>query len=107
MFSIGLKMQADAIHQANIARYGTMSQGHEPGKDYATISLGGIIQLRSTQQYYSTQEIAVLLRVNDATVRQWIAQGKLAGMTVGRVWSVSAANLKVFLEARASMDIEL
>jgi excisionase family DNA binding protein len=49
----------------------------------------------------TAQEVAALLRVDEATVRRWLRDGELAGLRVGRAWRTSESALQVFLEERS------
>jgi len=51
---------------------------------------------------YTPEEVAELLRVSPRTVQRWLAQGKLQGVKVGRLWRIPKASLDRFLEAGGS-----
>jgi excisionase family DNA binding protein len=48
--------------------------------------------------FYTTQEVARLLRVDQTTVQGWIRDGLLRGVRFGRLWRVRHADLAVFGE---------
>ena len=39
-------------------------------------------------EYYTVQEAAQILHVNERTVREWIKNGKLVGKKLGRRWLI-------------------
>ena len=47
----------------------------------------------------TTHEIAELLKVSEATVRNWIHEGELRAIRVGREFRVAAKDLEAFVEA--------
>ena len=51
---------------------------------------------------YTPEEVAELLRVSPRTVQRWLAQGKLQGVKVGRLWRIPKASLDRFLETGGS-----
>ena len=51
-----------------------------------------------SQQFYTIEEIAKMLRVSEATVRNLISSGELPAAQVGRQWRISQADLDKYLE---------
>jgi len=47
--------------------------------------------------YYTTEEIATLLKVDIETVRRWLRDGKLKGIKAGDSWRVAERELTAFL----------
>jgi excisionase family DNA binding protein len=48
--------------------------------------------------FYTTQEVAQLLKVDQTTVQGWIRDGRLRGVRFGRLWRVRSADLAAFGE---------
>jgi excisionase family DNA binding protein len=48
--------------------------------------------------FYTTQEVARLLKVDQTTVQGWIRDGLLRGVRFGRLWRVRHADLAAFGE---------
>jgi len=49
-------------------------------------------------KYYTPEQVAALLQVNQITVRRWLRSGKLKGSRLGaRLWRVSQKQLDEFL----------
>ena len=48
--------------------------------------------------FYTTQEVAHLLKVDQTTVQGWIRDGLLRGVRFGRLWRVRQADLAAFGE---------
>lgn len=51
-------------------------------------------------EYYSTKEIATLLKVHVITVRRWIDKGKLPAIKLDKDLRVNKKDLNNFLEQR-------
>ncbi len=50
-------------------------------------------------QYYTPKQIAIMLQVNEITVRRWLRFGKLEGHRLDRrLWRVSELQLDEFLQ---------
>jgi excisionase family DNA binding protein len=49
------------------------------------------------QRYYSTREIADVLKVHEATVRRWLEAGRLRGVRLPGGWRVTQRELDRFL----------
>lgn len=55
--------------------------------------------------YYTTQEVAEILKVNPRTVLRWISAGKLKATKLGNLgWRVSESTLKELLEPSDSLE---
>jgi excisionase family DNA binding protein len=48
----------------------------------------------TTDEFLTVAEVATLLKVNTQTIRNWIAQGKLAAVHVGRRVRITRADLE-------------
>lgn len=55
-----------------------------------------------SRPFFTTQEIAELLKVSEATVRNWIHEGELRAVRIGRDFRVAAVDLEAFLDAHAT-----
>lgn len=51
------------------------------------------------QEWFTPEEIAQRLKVNQQSVRKWLREGRLRGSLLGRVWRVSSAALDEFMRA--------
>ena len=49
------------------------------------------------KRYYTTREIAELLKVKVKTVQKWLCEGKLDGVQVGRRWRITEVQVDKFL----------
>ncbi len=56
----------------------------------------------SENRFFSTEEVAERLRVDEQTVRRWIKHGKLEAFKIGRAWRISPAALEALLESHSS-----
>ncbi len=45
-----------------------------------------IVEQAQESQLLTPKEVAVFMRVKEATVRSWLRSGKLEGLTVGFTW---------------------
>ena len=50
-------------------------------------------------EYLTPEQVAAKLQMNAGSVRRLLAAGKLPGRRVGRVWRVSAVELRDFMTA--------
>jgi excisionase family DNA binding protein len=50
------------------------------------------------QDYLTPEQVAEKLQMNARVVRRMLSAGKLPGKRVGRIWRVSAASLKAYIE---------
>jgi excisionase family DNA binding protein len=55
-----------------------------------------------TRPFFTTHDIADILKVNEATVRGWIKSGDLRAVDIGREWRVAQIDLEAFLNAHAN-----
>ena len=55
-----------------------------------------------SRPFFTTHEIAELLKVSEATVRNWIHEGELRAVRLGRDFRVAAKDLEAFVNARAT-----
>lgn len=53
-----------------------------------------------SRPFWTTQEIAELLKVSEATVRTWIHDGELRAARFGREFRIAAKDLEAFVNAR-------
>jgi len=54
-------------------------------------------------EFYTTEEIAQMLKVKVITVERWLAGGKLGGRKVGKRWLVSPKDLKEFVYGKTKV----
>lgn len=52
--------------------------------------------------YYTPEDVAKALKINDATVRRYLREGALRGYKLGDVWRISQDDLNEFLDKRAN-----
>jgi len=52
----------------------------------------------------TTQEVADLLKVKEATVRKWIRDGELPAIHLHREWRIAVRHLEEFVAARLTTD---
>ena len=52
--------------------------------------------------YQTVKEVADRLKVNEATVRQWIKDGDLRAIDIGKGWRIADSDLEAFLTAHAT-----
>jgi excisionase family DNA binding protein len=52
--------------------------------------------------YQTVQELADRLKVNEATVRQWIRDGELRAIDIGKGWRIADSDLEAFLATLAT-----
>lgn len=55
-----------------------------------------------SRPFMTTHEISELLKVSEATVRNWIHEGELRAVRFGREFRVAAKDLEAFVEAHAT-----
>ncbi|NIA67413.1 helix-turn-helix domain-containing protein [Pelagibius litoralis] len=55
-----------------------------------------------SRPFFTTHEIAELLKVSEATVRNWIHEGELRAVRFGRDFRVAATDLEAFVNAHAT-----
>ena len=61
---------------------------------------GVAVEIPVVSPFYTTQEVAHLLKVDQTTVQGWIRDGLLRGVRFGRLWRVRPADLAAFGEER-------
>jgi excisionase family DNA binding protein len=49
------------------------------------------------QMYYTVQEIALLLRLSNETIREKLRNKKMDGIKIGKSWRITEANFKKFI----------
>ncbi len=52
------------------------------------------------EKFYTTVEVAELLKVTRLTVTNWIKAGKLKAAKIGTSWRITESDLKQFIEDR-------
>lgn len=52
--------------------------------------------------YQTVKEVADRLKVNEATVRQWIRDGELRAIDIGKGWRIADSDLEAFLATHAT-----
>ncbi len=57
-------------------------------------------------RYQTVQELADRLEVAEATVRQWIKNGKLRAIDIGKGWRIADIDLERFLKAHETAPRE-
>ena len=55
-----------------------------------------------TRQFLSVKDVADLLKVGEVAVRNWIKEGDLRAVNVGREWRVAPKDLEEFLQRHAN-----
>ena len=56
--------------------------------------------MENTEKFYTSKEIAEILKLSNYTIGEYIRSGKLKAIKFGRVWRVSENQLKQFLESK-------
>ena len=56
--------------------------------------------MENTEKFYTSKEVAEILKLSNYTIGQYIRSGKLKAIKFGRVWRVSENQLKQFLESK-------
>lgn len=51
------------------------------------------------QEYQTVKEVAERLKVSEATVRQWVRNGDLRAIDIGKGWRIADSDLDAFLSA--------
>lgn len=54
-----------------------------------------------TEELYTPQQTADKLQVSLKSIRKWLAEGKLTGVKVGRLWRIRESDIQQFLERNA------
>jgi len=55
--------------------------------------------MRMKPEFYSVEELAVILDLHPKTVQRFIREGKIRGRKIGRAWKVHSEDLKEFAHA--------
>lgn len=55
-----------------------------------------------SKPFFTTHDVAELLKVSEATVRTWIHDGELRAIRVGREFRLAAKDLEAFVNAHAT-----
>jgi len=50
----------------------------------------------------TVKDVSDLLQVGETTIRNWIHNGELPAVDVGREWRIAPKDLEAFIEARKS-----
>ena len=58
-----------------------------------------------SKPFFTTHEIAELMKVSEATVRSWIRDGELRAIRLGREFRVAAKDLEAFVDAHATKPV--
>ena len=53
------------------------------------------------ERYFTAQQVAERLQVNEQTVRRWLRSGELHGVRLAGSWRITETALKAFLDARS------
>ena len=56
--------------------------------------------MENTEKFYTSKEIAEILKLSNYTIGEYIRSGKLKAIKFGRVWRISENQLKQFLESK-------
>lgn len=57
-----------------------------------------------SRPFLTTQEVARLLKVSEATVRSWIHESELRAVRLGREFRIAAKDLEAFVNAHATQS---
>lgn len=52
------------------------------------------------RRFMSVKEVSDLLQVGETTIRNWIHDGALPAVDIGREWRIAPEDLEAFLETR-------
>ncbi len=55
-----------------------------------------------SRPFFTIHEIAELLKISEATIRNWIHDGELRAVRFGREFRVAAKDLEAFVNANAT-----
>jgi len=56
-------------------------------------------------EYLTPEQVAEKLQMNPRVVRRMLADGKIPGRRVGRIWRVSAQALRDFIEGKPAAPV--
>jgi len=63
--------------------------------------MGGTIMIEiAGKKYYTVEETAALLQMNERTIRQWIKSGKLKASKPGRAYLISEETIRNLIEGQ-------
>jgi excisionase family DNA binding protein len=54
----------------------------------------------TTDEFLTTEEVADIMRVKPATVRDWLRRGLLRGVSIQRSWRIPRSELERFVQSR-------
>ena len=54
------------------------------------------------EKFYRIREVAEMLKLAKSTVRKYLANGKLTGSKIGRIWRISQDDIDAFIAATHS-----
>lgn len=60
----------------------------------------GAENMENTEKFYTSKEVAEILKLSNYTIGDYIRSGKLKAIKFGRVWRISENQLKQFLESK-------
>jgi excisionase family DNA binding protein len=55
-----------------------------------------------SRTFMTVKDVSDLLQVGETTIRNWIHNGDLTAIDVGREWRIAPKDLEAFIEARRS-----
>ena len=57
-----------------------------------------------SRPFFTTHDVAELLKVSEATVRTWIHESELRAVRLGREFRIAAKDLEAFVNAHATQS---
>jgi excisionase family DNA binding protein len=60
-----------------------------------------MVESPTIERLYTPEEAADALRVKVRSVMEWLRQGKLKGVKLGRLWRIKESDLKAFIDGKA------
>lgn len=85
--------EAGSTPRSNDEPIAIAAQPHSPVESFLMLSPE---QRRGI--YLSPREVAHRIQLNERTIRTWVAEGKITGVTVGRMWVVWESVVKFLAE---------
>lgn len=64
-----------------------------------------MIESALTDEYYTPQEVADLLKLHYNTIRRMIKSGELPAEKIGRQWRIRKADLEQLAEPKQKLDV--